>query len=145
MTRPHLLLLVGMPLLMLTGSFALAQQTAPASGSFPTGNAEHGRYIVEDVVHCAECHSSRDEQGNIVRSTRFLGGPIPFVPPWPNNWATWAPRNKGLAGYTDELAFRLFTEGSIGRRGSVLRAPMPRFRMTPQDAADVIAYMRSLP
>jgi hypothetical protein len=26
-----------------------------------------------------------------------------------------------------------------------LKLPMPRFRMTPQDAADVIAFLRSLP
>ena len=119
-----------------------AQQAAPAPVSIPVGNAEHGRYIVENVVHCVECHSSRDTQGNILTETRYLGGPLPFSPPW-SDWATQVPRNKGLPGYTDQLAFRLFTRGSIGRRGEVLRPPMPRFRMTPQDAADVIAYMRS--
>ena len=41
-------------------------------------------------------------------------------------------------------AQRLLTEGSISRRGVQLRAPMPRFRMTPQDAADVTAFLRSL-
>ena len=55
------------------------------------------------------------------------------------------PRNKGLPGYDDALALRLLTEGSIGRKGEQLRAPMPRFHMTRQDAADVIAFMRSLP
>ena len=39
---------------------------------------------------------------------------------------------------------RLLTEGAIDRRGVQLKPPMPRFRMTPQDAADVIAFMRSL-
>lgn len=122
--------------------------TAPArpvsaTTAMPRGNAEHGRYIVEHVAMCIECHSGRDARGEIVESERFLGAPIPFAPPWPNDWAMRAPRNRGLPGYTDELAMRLLTEGAIGRNGERLRPPMPRFRMSAQDAADVIAFMRS--
>jgi hypothetical protein len=109
----------------------------------PPANAEHGRYIVELVAMCVECHSGRDSRGAILESERFLGAPIPFAPPWANDWAMRAPRNRGLPGYTDELALRLLTEGAIGRNGEHLRPPMPRFRMSVQDAADVIAYMRS--
>ena len=47
-------------------------------------------------------------------------------------------------GYDDKAALKLLTEGAIGREGRRLRPPMPRFFMTPQDAADVIAYLRSL-
>lgn len=112
--------------------------------SMPAGNVERGRYLVEDVIHCAECHSRRDDRGQILEAERFQGGPIPFQPPWPNDWALRAPRNRGLPGYTDQQAMRLLTQGSIDREGNQLRPPMPRFRMSPQDAADVIAYMRSL-
>jgi len=120
-------------------------QTAAAPITLPRGNPEHGRYIVEHVAMCIECHSGRDAQGNILQDELFFGGPIPFAPPWPNDWATRAPRNRGLPGYTDEEALRLLTEGAIGRDGKQLRPPMPRFRMTPQDASDVIAFLRSLP
>ena len=65
-------------------------------------------------------------------------------PPWPNDWALRAPRNAGLPGYDDAQAMRLLTEGAIGRDGRQLRPPMPRFHMSQQDAADVIAFMRSL-
>ena len=116
----------------------------PAATALPRGNTEHGRYIVEQVAMCIECHSGRDSQGHILDSQRFLGAPIPFAPPWPNDWAMRAPRNKGLPGYDDGLALRLLTQGAIGRHGEQLRAPMPRFRMNVQDAADVIAYLRSL-
>jgi mono/diheme cytochrome c family protein len=116
----------------------------PAATALPRGDLEHGRYIVEHVAMCIECHSGRDSQGRLLDSQRFLGAPIPFAPPWPNDWAMRAPRNKGLPGYDDGLALRLLTQGGIGRNGEQLRAPMPRFRMNVQDAADVIAYMRSL-
>lgn len=111
----------------------------------PPGNVAHGRYLAEHVAMCIECHSGRDAQGNILEDELFFGGPIPFAPPWPNDWATRAPRNSGLPGYTDAEALRLLTEGAIGRDGKQLRPPMPRFRMTPQDASDVIAFLRSLP
>jgi hypothetical protein len=116
-----------------------------AATTLRPGNIPHGRYLAEHVAMCVECHSGRDAQGNIIESELFLGGPIPFAPPWPNDWANRAPRNRGLPGYTDEQALRLLTEGAIGRDGKQLRPPMPRFHMTAQDASDVIAFLRSLP
>jgi len=124
------------------GGRAAAAAAVPA---MPRGNAEHGQYIAEHVAMCVECHSGRDERGNIVEAEKYLGGPIPFAPPWPNNWANRAPRNKGLLGYDDAKAMRLLTQGAIGRDGTQLRPPMPRFRMSPQDAADVIAFLRTTP
>jgi mono/diheme cytochrome c family protein len=121
-----------------------APQRTAAAITLPRGNAEHGRYIVEHVAMCIECHSGRDAKGNILSSQLYLGAPIPFAPPWPNDWAMRAPRNKGLPGYDDAQALRLLTQGAIGRNGENLRPPMPRFRMNVQDASDVIAYLRSL-
>jgi mono/diheme cytochrome c family protein len=118
-------------------------QQAPAART-GAADVEHGRYLVERVAMCFECHSTRDGQGNIVQGTRFLGGSMPFRPPWPNDWPLQIPRIAGFPGYTDELAIRLLTQGAIRRDGTQLRPPMPRFRMTPQDAADVVAYLRTL-
>lgn len=133
-------------LVFVTGQYAppSAQVPAPAP-ALASSSVERGRYLVEDVAMCAECHSPRDAQGVIQPPDRFMGAPIPFLPPWPNDWATRAPRNKGLPGYTDELAVRLLTQGSIGRDGIPLKRPMPAYRMSRQDALDVIAYLRSLP
>ena len=128
--------------LLVTVQLSGQQPVAPAAP--PAGNIEHGRYIVERVAMCYECHSARDPQGNILAGTRFKGGPMPVRPPWPNTWPLQIPRIAGLPGYTNEEASRLLTQGAIKRDGGQLRYPMPRFRMTPQDAADVIAYLRSL-
>ncbi len=118
----------------------------PAAASTLNGNATHGRYLVERVAMCGECHSTRDISGNVIAETRFLGGPLVVAGPpfagtdWPNR----TPRIARLPGYSDALALRLLTQGAIGRDGKQLRAPMPRFRMTNEDAADVIAFLRSL-
>jgi len=117
--------------------------TAPAPPKV-SGNVEHGRYLVENVVMCYECHSTRDPQGNIVPGTRFKGGPMPMRPSWNSDWPIQIPRIAGLPGYTDDAAMRLLTQGAIRWDGKQLRYPMPRFHMSPQDAADVIAYLRTL-
>lgn len=122
-----------------------APSAAPAGSSTAGlgGDAEHGRYIVERVAMCIECHSGRDAQGNIIEALRFMGGPMPVSrASWAGDWPNAIPRIAGLPGYTDALAIRLLTQGAIKRDGTQLRAPMPRFRMTPQDAADVVAYLR---
>jgi hypothetical protein len=138
--------------LLLVGATLFGQQKpAPPAASapaarfvpIPRGDLEHGRYLVERVVMCFECHSTRDSDGNIVPGTKFLGGPMPMRPPWPADWPQVIPRIAGLPGYTDELAIRLLTQGAIKRDGTALRRPMPPFRMTPQDAADVVAYLRT--
>ena len=120
-----------------------AANTSP-SGAKLSGNVEHGRYIVENVIMCYECHSTRDERGNIVPGTRFRGGPMPMRPTWNTDWPLQIPRIAGLPGYDDDAAMRLLTQGAIRRDGTQLRYPMPRFHMSQQDAADVIAYLRTL-
>ena len=115
-----------------------------ASAIVKKGNAQRGQYLVTHVAMCIECHSERDDEGTLIQGRQFMGGPIPTRPSWARDWAERAPRNAGLPGYTDEQALRLLTEGAIARDGRQLRPPMPRFRMTPEDAADVIAFMRSL-
>jgi mono/diheme cytochrome c family protein len=139
-------------LLTAAGATAAQQRVTPAAPSdrapvasvLPPGNVAHGRYLAEHVANCVECHSGRDSAGRIIEGEKYLGGNIPFAPPWANDWAMRAPRNRGLVGYDDKAALRLLTEGAIGRDGRRLRAPMPRFMMTTQDAADVIAFLRSL-
>lgn len=133
-------------LLCLAVAVSLSGQQAPAASQSAkvSGNIEHGRYLVENVVMCYECHSTRDPQGNIVPGTRFRGGPMPMRPSWSTDWPIQIPRIAGLPGYTDEQAMRLLTQGAIRRDGVQLRYPMPRFHMNPQDAADVIAYLRTL-
>ena len=139
-------------LLFLTLVVSLSGQQKPAASptgapqaaaSRATGNLEHGRYLVEQVIMCWECHSARDSQGNIVVGTKFKGGAMPVRPTFSGDWPNQIPRIAGLPGYDDEQAMRLLTQGAIRWDGRQLRAPMPRFRMSQQDAADVIAYLRS--
>ena len=116
--------------------------SAPQTAQSAAANVEHGKYLATHVAMCIECHSPRDESGNILSGQEYTGASIPVEPR--ADWATRAPRNRGLLGYDDRQAMRLLTEGAIARDGGQLKLPMPRFRMTNEDAMDVIAYLRSL-
>jgi hypothetical protein len=147
MSTSKVVLAVAAAAVLVTLAHASAQPQRAGSSketnvSLPPGNIEHGRYLAEHVAMCVECHSGRDADGNIIQREKYLGGSLPFAPPFPD-WAMRVPRNRGLVGYDDKAALRLLTQGAIGRDGYQLRPPMPRFRMTPQDAADVIAFLRS--
>jgi mono/diheme cytochrome c family protein len=139
-------LIVGTSVVMRATSGAAPQVRPAAAASNPTvGDPVRGRYLVEHVAMCVECHSGRDEHGRIIPAELYKGGALPPGPQWAVDWPVRAPRNSGLAGYSDEDGRRLLMQGAISRSGQQLRAPMPRFRMTLQDANDVIAFMRSVP
>jgi mono/diheme cytochrome c family protein len=128
---------------------AVAQTPAGQPASAPsasTGDAQRGAYIAAHVAMCVQCHSPRDERGVLIEGQNFQGGKIPAAPAWSQagEWAFVAPRIAGLTGYSAEQGVKLLTEGRT-RAGNVPRAPMPPFRMSAQDAADVVAYLKSLP
>lgn len=101
----------------------------------------HGRYLVERVGLCIDCHSPRDQQGKFVADAWLTGAPIPFTPAVAMPWANAAPRIAGLPSLTDEQAVHFLTTGELPG-GRTPRAPMPPYRMTRDDARDVVAYLR---
>jgi mono/diheme cytochrome c family protein len=120
----------------------LAAAVAPGDGW--TGDVERGRYLVEQVAMCGECHTPRREDGSLERARWLQGGPIPVhAPPFPSAWAIEAPPIAGLKAYADDQAIRLLTSG-VDRTGHVLRPPMPPYRFTAGDAAAVLAYLRTV-
>ena len=108
------------------------------------GQVERGRYLVEEVAKCAECHTPRDEDGNLDRS-RWLQGATIWIKPVHamQNWAEWAPRLAGLPGFSDEQAEQVLEHGK-GPNGAAIRPPMHIYRLTHGDADAIIAYLRSL-
>ena len=58
-------------------------------------------------------------------------------------WVGTAPPIAGLEGWTDQQAITFLTTG-IDKDGKRPRPPMPEYRFNRTDAADVVAYLRSL-
>lgn len=123
------------------GALFAVQRPAAKAAAAPS---DRGAYIVEHLSRCGQCHTPRDESGNLVMTRTLSGAPVPLRSPFPGqSWAFAAPNIRGLAGYTDEEAIRLLTEG-VTRGGTPPQLPMQQFGMTREDAAAVVAYLRSL-
>lgn len=108
------------------------------------GAIARGKYLVEQVAKCGECHTPRDSEGNLDGS-RWLDGATIWIRPvhHMNNWAEWAPRLAGLPSFTDDQAEAVLEKG-IGPNGAPIRPPMHVYHMDHADALAIIAYLRSL-
>jgi mono/diheme cytochrome c family protein len=126
-------------------SVRAAQKPANAVASAPQGAVEHGRYIVEDVAMCEECHTPRDANGNLDESRKLQGAPIWIQPVRPTTgWANRAPGLSGFVGFTDAQGEDILERG-IGPNGLAIQPPMHVYHMNQADAQAVMAYLRSLP
>jgi mono/diheme cytochrome c family protein len=137
---------VGFSALFLT--VALAVSTGPiksSTRSADTGEIERGRYLVEEVAKCAECHTPRNAQGELDQHAWLQGAPIWIMPvKHIPNWADRAPALAGFPGLTEEQGERVLEKGE-GPEGETLRPPMHIYHMKQADAKAIIAYLRSLP
>lgn len=136
---------MGASLLFSREAPAQAQPKVSTASPAAKGDVDRGRYLVEDIGMCEECHTPRDAEGNLDESRRLQGAPIWIVPVHPDtNWAMRAPALAGFPGFTDEQGADILEKG-IGPNGLAIQPPMHIYHMTPADAQAVIAYLRSLP
>jgi hypothetical protein len=118
--------------------------TASETQSAPDSQIEHGRYLVERVAMCADCHTPRTDAGDYDRTQWLQGDVLGFKPTHPMPFAVVAPTIAGLPSFTnDDLAVRFFETGT-NAFGHAATLPMPQFRFNRQDAKAVVAYLRSL-
>lgn len=133
----------GMARLALFAAFAIGVSALSVSGP-SDGQVERGRYLVEDIGMCGECHTPRDSQGELDRSRWLQGAPIWFQPIQPvPNWAYAAPPIAGLGSFTREQTLQVLEKG-LGPQGLLVRRPMHRFHMAREDAEAIVAYLLSL-
>ena len=106
---------------------------------------ERGRYLVEEVAKCTECHTPRNARGDLDQAAWLQGAPIWIMPVKPiRNWADRAPTLAGLPGMKNEEVERVLEKG-VGLNGDALRPPMHVYHMTHEDAQAIVAYLNSLP
>src|SRR5258708_33921791 len=106
---------------------------------------ERGRYLVEEVAKCSECHTPRKPNGELDEAAWLRGAPIWIRPVSPiANWADQAPALAGLPSFTEEQAEKILEDGTRPN-GETLRPPMRSYHMSPPDARAVVANLTALP
>ncbi|SFB76689.1 c-type cytochrome [Tropicimonas isoalkanivorans] len=108
---------------------------------------EYGEYLSGPVAHCMECHTPMGPQGRLTETDLGRGG-FEFHGPWGISVsANLTSHEDGLAEYTDAEIADMITKG-VEPDGEQLLPPMPYgylARMTEDDLAAIILYLRSLP
>jgi mono/diheme cytochrome c family protein len=128
------------------GMFPGSQLRAQGAGVHKNGSqlVSRGKYIVNDVAMCGQCHTPRTDSGELDRSKWLDGAALWLEPAAPTvNWPLKAPRLAGNPPASDNDLITLLSTGAWPN-GTHLRPPMPQFHMTRDDAESVVAYLRSL-
>ena len=120
-------------------AFALGQAQAQ-----PT--AEHGKYLVEVLGSCGNCHTPKGSKGDIPEKHMAGGFKLDEafgVAVSPNITPD---KETGIGNWTDQEIIRAIREGKA-KDGSTLGPPMPFWlyrRMSDNDVKAIVAYLRTL-
>ena len=133
----------GLALLLI---FTLCNISVSQARSSATGSPAitRGKYLVEQVTQCDDCHTPHNEKGEPINSQSLRGASLTFKPivPMPV-WADKAPNIAGLRGWDEADAIKFFMTG-IAYNDLPARPPMPQYRLSKEDATAVVAYLKSL-
>lgn len=108
-----------------------------------SANVERGKYLVENIGMCGDCHTPHNEKGEPIKERWLKGTELPFKTTVPMPWADKSVNIAGLPGWEHDAAVKFFMTG-IAYNGLPARPPMPQYRYSRQDAEAVVAYLKSL-
>ncbi|MGZ9032300.1 MAG: c-type cytochrome, partial [Burkholderiaceae bacterium] len=136
---------------LMFSAWALAPCTSGAQGS--AGSTERGRYLVESILACGNCHTPKTPTGESIASRNLSGGGLTFsVPPFAGVASNITPdRETGIGTWTDEEIKRAIVQGSRPSHGrlantqlGVVMATSFFKALTPGDLDAVVKYLRSV-
>jgi mono/diheme cytochrome c family protein len=123
------------------GSMVAGQQKVHTTSG---AKVARGKYLVESIGMCGDCHTPRNEKGDFVKEQWLQGTALDFKPTVPMPvWADKSVNIAGLPGWEKDAAIKFFMTGT-DYNGLPARPPMPQFRYTQQDAEAIVAYLQSL-
>jgi mono/diheme cytochrome c family protein len=120
----------------------LAPPPVRAAGAAPADVA-HGKYLVERLGMCGDCHTPRDQKGQPIAGQTLRGAPLAFQPTVQMPWTDNAPNIAGLPGWEEADAIKFLMTGKTNN-DIPARPPMPGYRLNKADATAIVHYLRSL-
>jgi mono/diheme cytochrome c family protein len=112
-------------------------------------NIARGKYLVEEVAKCYDCHTAKTAAGEPDRAKWLKGTTLDFkpvgeIPKWHATtpditstsplWQRW-----GVDGFVK------FLETGKNPRGNAADPPMPAYTLSHADAVAIAAFLKSLP
>ena len=112
-------------------------------------NLERGKYLVEEVARCQECHAPRTDTGDFDRTKWMKGATLLGVPATPP--AGWHQKSPDITSTSalwtrwGQDGFSKFLQTAKNPRGGKAGPPMPAYTLKAEDADAIAAYLKSLP
>jgi mono/diheme cytochrome c family protein len=125
---------------------AILSLLAASAQAQATGSLERGKYLMESVVACGNCHLQRGPQGQPLFDKGLSGGMVFQDAQFRAVAANITPdRETGIGKWTDAQLVKAIREG-VRPDGSLVGPPMPiEFyrNMSDEDVASIVAYLRA--
>jgi mono/diheme cytochrome c family protein len=127
---------------------------APLAGYAQATGSERGRYLVESILACGNCHTPKTPGGEPIAGRNLSGGGLTFsIPPFSGAASNITPdRETGIGTWSDDDIKRAIVEGRRPDHGRLPNTELavvmatPFFAaLTPSDLEAVVRHLRSVP
>lgn len=141
-------------LLFFVATLACAVMTLTLSGQGTTAGSDaklaRGKYFVEEVARCQECHTPKLASGEFDRAKWLKGTTLVYAPSAPiTGWHQKSPDITSTSGLWKRWGgvegFAKFLETAKTPTGGKAGPPMPAYTAKAEDADAMAAYLQSLP
>ena len=128
---------------------ALALAAATTSLVAQDAGTARGKYLVEEVARCQECHTPRTETNDFdktkwLKGAKQVAAPIAPIAGWHAASPDITSTSALFQRWGDDGLVK-FLETAANPRGGKAGAPMPAYTMKHEDAVAIVAYLKSLP
>jgi len=132
-------LIVSAFLMLATYAAAIAQNSA---------QIERGKYLVESVAVCQDCHTPRTETGELDASRWMKGAdvrysPLAPIPKWHKTAPDLSASSRLFKTWGPEGLVNFLVTGK-NPKGGTAGPPMPLYKMSREDALAVIEYLKTV-
>jgi mono/diheme cytochrome c family protein len=118
-------------------------------GLTQTDKAARGKYLVEEVARCQECHTPKLPDGQFNKEKWLKGAvlnvqPIDPIKGWHKTSPDLTASGRLWQGRWGQAALVKLLSTGLGPGGNPADPPMPTYKMTPDDAEAVVEYLKTL-
>ena len=131
---------------------AVMTLTLSGQGTTQAANAKpaRGKYLVEEVARCQECHTPKLESGESDRAQWLKGTTLVYAPSAPiAGWHQKSPDITSTSGLWKRWGgvegFAKFLETAKTPTGGKAGPPMPAYTVKAEEADAMATYLQSLP
>lgn len=108
----------------------------------------YGKYLVEEVGKCQDCHTPKTATGELDKAKWLKGATLDIQPAQEvKGWHKTSPdltSTSRLFARWGEAGIVKFLETGAGPNGHPADPPMPAYKLKPADAEAMVAYLKTL-